>query len=72
MRFLCFGVGAIGTYIGGSLALAGCPVTFIERPEVADIVRRRGLSLELRRQPPSNRPAGGSGQRHQRAGEWPL
>lgn len=47
MRFLCFGVGAIGTYIGGSLALAGCPVTFIERPEMADIVRRRGLSLEL-------------------------
>ncbi len=47
MRFLCFGVGAIGTYIGGSLALAGFPVTFIERPEVAEAVRRRGLSLEV-------------------------
>lgn len=47
LRFLCFGVGAIGTYIGGSLALAGYPVIFIERPEVAEIARRRGLSLEL-------------------------
>ncbi|RPJ50809.1 MAG: 2-dehydropantoate 2-reductase, partial [Chloroflexi bacterium] len=46
-RFLCFGVGAIGTYIGGSLALAGYPVTFIERPEVAEVIRQRGLSVEL-------------------------
>lgn len=47
LRFLCFGVGAIGTYIGGSLALAGYPVTFIERPEVAEAVRGHGLSLEI-------------------------
>jgi 2-dehydropantoate 2-reductase len=48
LRFLCFGVGAIGTYIGGSLALAGYPVIFIERPEVARTVRQRGLSVELK------------------------
>ena len=45
-RFLCFGVGAIGTYIGGSLALSGDSVVFIERAEVAGEIRRRGLSLE--------------------------
>ncbi len=47
LRFLCFGVGAIGTYIGGSLALAGYPVTFIERPVVAEIFRKRGLTVEV-------------------------
>jgi 2-dehydropantoate 2-reductase len=31
LRFLCFGMGAIGTYIGGSLAAAGYDVSFIER-----------------------------------------
>ena len=46
MRFLCFGVGAIGTYIGGSLALAGHRVVFVERPNVAQDVRERGLALE--------------------------
>lgn len=48
MRFLCFGMGAIGTYIGGSLALAGHTVVFIERPGVADQVRSQGISLDLR------------------------
>ncbi len=46
LRFLCFGVGAIGTYLGGSLALAGQTVVFVERPEVADVVRRQGLSID--------------------------
>lgn len=46
-RFLCFGVGAIGTYIGGSLALSGNPVVFIERPEIVEEIRQRGLSLEV-------------------------
>ncbi len=46
-RVLCFGVGAIGTYIGGSLALIGQDVTFVERPEVAEEVNRRGLRLGL-------------------------
>ncbi len=46
LRVLCFGVGAIGTYLGGSLALAGNRVVFIERPEIASQVRANGLSLQ--------------------------
>ena len=49
MNFLCFGVGAIGTYIGGSLAVSGQRVVFVERPEVAADVRQRGLSLKIGR-----------------------
>lgn len=48
MNFLCFGVGAIGTYIGGSLMLAGHKVVFLERPEVAAQIRERGLHLALK------------------------
>jgi 2-dehydropantoate 2-reductase len=47
MKFLFFGAGAIGSYIGGSLALAGCDVAFVERPEPAEILRRDGLTLAL-------------------------
>ncbi len=47
MKFLCFGVGAIGTYIGGSLALSGQRVVFVERPEVAAEVRPQGLRLVM-------------------------
>jgi len=47
LKFLCFGVGAIGTYLGGSLALAGHNVVFLERPEVAYGLRERGLTLQL-------------------------
>ncbi len=47
LRFLCFGMGAIGTYIGGSLSLAGNEVTFIERPEAVALAKNNGLSLLL-------------------------
>ncbi|MBE0696211.1 MAG: ketopantoate reductase family protein [Anaerolineaceae bacterium] len=47
MSFLCFGVGAIGTYIGGSLAAAGNKVVFVERPSVAAEVRQHGLTVGL-------------------------
>ncbi len=47
MRFLCFGAGAIGTYIGGSLALNGQEVVFVERPEIAAALGQRGLRLTL-------------------------
>jgi 2-dehydropantoate 2-reductase len=47
LSFLCFGVGAIGTYIGGSLALSGNRVVFIEKPELAEEVRNNGLHLRL-------------------------
>lgn len=47
LNILVFGAGAIGTYIGGSLALAGHRLTFVEQPIVADILRGRGLKLDL-------------------------
>ncbi len=47
MKVLFFGAGAIGAYIGGSLALTGCDVAFVERPEPAEILRREGLVLTL-------------------------
>jgi 2-dehydropantoate 2-reductase len=47
LNILCFGAGAIGTYVGGSLALAGCRVVFIERPELAEKLRQDGLRLGL-------------------------
>ena len=47
MRFLFFGAGAIGTYLGGSLALAGHTVVFTEQPAPAETIRRQGLSLGL-------------------------
>ena len=42
---LCFGAGAIGTYIGGSLALQGHIVVFLELSEVAAQLRKTGLRL---------------------------
>jgi 2-dehydropantoate 2-reductase len=47
LHILSFGAGAIGTYIGGSLALQGHRVVFLERPEVAALLRQRGLRLGL-------------------------
>lgn len=47
MRILVFGAGAIGTYIGGSLALAGEEVTFLERVEVASQLLKSGMRLGL-------------------------
>ncbi|RJP51074.1 MAG: 2-dehydropantoate 2-reductase [Anaerolineaceae bacterium] len=47
LNILSFGAGAIGTYIGGSLALAGHHVVFVEQPSVADDLRQRGMRLDL-------------------------
>jgi 2-dehydropantoate 2-reductase len=47
LKILSFGAGAIGTYIGGSLALAGEQLVFLERPEAAAELRGRGLRLDL-------------------------
>lgn len=47
LKILSFGAGAIGTYIGGSLALAGEQVVFVEQPAVAEELRQRGLRLDL-------------------------
>ena len=46
-KILTFGVGAIGTYIGGSLALAGHQVVFLERSAQVEELRARGLRLDL-------------------------
>ncbi len=51
LRVLSFGAGAIGTYIGGSLALAGHALSFVERPPVANRLRQQGLHLDLRNDP---------------------
>lgn len=47
LNVLAFGAGAIGTYVGGSLALAGHQVVFVEQPKVVDELRERGLRLDL-------------------------
>jgi len=47
LNVLVFGAGAIGTYIGGSLALAGHRLTFVEQPAIAETLRQRGLKLDL-------------------------
>jgi 2-dehydropantoate 2-reductase len=47
MKFLIFGAGAIGTYIGGSLALAGYQVVFVEQPKMVEELRTKGLRLDL-------------------------
>src|SRR4026207_1429957 len=47
LKILVFGAGAIGTYIGGSLVLAGHQVVFVARQKVVDELRERGLRLDL-------------------------
>jgi 2-dehydropantoate 2-reductase len=47
MKILFFGAGAIGAYIGGSLARACHGVAFLERPETAEVLRREGLLLAI-------------------------
>lgn len=53
LSFLIFGAGAIGTYIGGSLVLAGQHVVFLERPEAVKELQEGGLRLEIKNAPAS-------------------
>jgi len=46
LRFLCVGAGAIGTYIGGSLAISGEDVTYVERPGIAEELCSTGLQIQ--------------------------
>jgi 2-dehydropantoate 2-reductase len=47
LKILSFGAGAIGTYIGGSLALAAHQLVFLEQPAAAAELRIRGMRLDL-------------------------
>jgi 2-dehydropantoate 2-reductase len=47
LKVLAFGAGAIGTYIGGSLVLAGHNLVFVEQAQVAEELHERGLRLDL-------------------------
>ena len=47
LKVLTFGAGAIGTYFGGSLALAGHQVVFVEQQKVVDELREKGMRLDL-------------------------
>ncbi|MBC7877783.1 MAG: 2-dehydropantoate 2-reductase [Anaerolineales bacterium] len=47
LNVVVFGAGAIGTYIGGSLILAGHNVVFIEKQKKVSELRERGLRLDL-------------------------
>ncbi len=51
LKILCVGAGAIGTYVGGSLALAGEELVFLEQPNTLEVIQRRGLRLDLTRDP---------------------
>jgi len=42
---LVMGAGTIGCFVGGSLAAAGVPVTFIGRPRVLGKLAQHGLTL---------------------------
>lgn len=45
MKILVFGAGAIGQWLGGTLALGGQDVTLLARPSVCRVLRDEGLRL---------------------------
>jgi 2-dehydropantoate 2-reductase len=47
LNILSFGAGAVGSYIGGSLALAGHNLVFKEQAKVAELLHGQGLRLDL-------------------------
>lgn len=47
LSILSIGAGAVGTYIGGSLALDGHQVVFLEQPSIIALLRERGMTLQL-------------------------
>jgi 2-dehydropantoate 2-reductase len=47
LSFLIIGAGAIGSYVGGSLALHRQRVVFLDRPEAVAQIRMRGITLRL-------------------------
>lgn len=47
LNILVFGAGAIGGYLGGSLAVQGHRVVFLERAHNAPLLQKQGLHLQL-------------------------
>jgi 2-dehydropantoate 2-reductase len=47
LSVLVFGAGAIGTYVGGSLILAGHRVVFVEQESAVSTMKEKGLRLDL-------------------------
>jgi len=45
LKVICFGMGAIGTYIGGSLASKGARVTYVEKKEIIKNASRQEIRL---------------------------
>ena len=46
MKILCFGAGAIGSYIAGSLALIGNPLIYVEQPRFLSSLKENGVRIE--------------------------
>lgn len=46
MKILCFGAGAIGSYIAGSLALIGNPLIYVEQPQFIANLKENGVRIE--------------------------
>jgi len=46
MKILVIGAGAIGSYVGGSLSIAGEMVIFLEKPQIARIQLQRQVSIQ--------------------------
>ncbi len=55
LNILSLGAGAIGTYLGGSLALAGHHLVFVEQPAIVETLQTRGLRLNLAKIPAEKR-----------------
>lgn len=47
LKILCFGAGAIGSYVGGSLATRGHQVHFLDRTEAIEKIKQFGIRLVL-------------------------
>ncbi len=45
MKIVVFGAGAVGSYFGASLILAGNEIHFLERPQAAESLVKSGISL---------------------------
>ena len=46
MKVLCFGAGAIGSYIAGSLGLIGDPLIYVEQPRFIANLKENGIRIE--------------------------